>query len=107
MQNILIQSISKEEIADMIEVAIERALQKHVASILPPVSDQKDNQLLSKIDAAAYLQISTVTLSKYLRSGHVKAHTVAGTRLKFKRSDLDKAIRVLRSPVPTTAGNNL
>lgn len=97
MQNLLIQNITQLELAEIMEAAIERAFQKQAIHTLPAPAESAD-EFLTKKDAAAYLHISVVTLSKYIRSGYVKAHTVTGTRLKFKRSDLDKAFRTLRNP---------
>lgn len=97
MENLLIQNITHHELIEIVEAAIEKAFQKHSSSTLP-VPPEAPDEFLSKTEAAEYLKISIVTLSKYIHSGYVKAHTVTGTRLKFRRSDLDKAFRALRNP---------
>jgi excisionase family DNA binding protein len=97
MQGILIQSINGQELEAIISNAVAAAMEKYQKSIpdRPPI--QSVDKLLSKKEAARYLGISLPTLSKYINDGYVKAHTVAGTRMRFKLSDLDKALRGLRS----------
>ena len=98
MQNIQIQNINSSEFEQIIYKVFINALKDSnvvvsVASPTTPVAEK----LLSKKEAAAYLKISLPTLSKYINRGFVKAHTVAGTRMRFKVSELDKSLKGLRS----------
>ena len=97
MQSVLIQNINSSELEEIISKAVANAI-KNLSIELPvassaPISDR----LLTKKEAAAYLKISLPTISKYIVGGYVKAHTVAGTRMRFKISDLDKALKALRN----------
>lgn len=96
MQNLLIQ-IGEERLKDFIASSVSEAMQKFMAS-LPEIHPVKSkDRLLTKKEAAAYLKVSLPTLSKYVKDGYVKAHTVAGTRMRFLQTDLDKALVSLRS----------
>src|SRR4051794_13623091 len=97
MQSVLIQNINSAELEDLISKAVASALKGlntdvSAISTIPAASDE----LLNKKEAAKYLKISLPTLSKYINEGYVKAYTVSGTRMRFKTSDLDKALKVLR-----------
>lgn len=98
MQSILIQNISGSELEELISKAVAAAL-KNMSINAPSTHavQTAPSELLTRKDAAAYLKISLPTLSKYIRHGYVKAHTVAGTRMRFKTSDLDKALKGLRN----------
>jgi len=97
MQNILLQSLNKGEVQELISEAVKAAMEKYISYVtIPPMKD-KSVPLLSKKEAAAYLKISLPTLSKYINIGYVKAYTVAGTRMRFKPADLDKALVELRN----------
>jgi excisionase family DNA binding protein len=97
MQNFLIQ-ISEQQLRKLISEEMLIALANH-KSITPQeiTSQPASDKLLTKKEAAEYLKISLPTLSKYIRQGYIKAHTVAGTRMRFKSSDLDKALKGLRN----------
>jgi excisionase family DNA binding protein len=96
MQSVLIQNISSAELEDMISKAVMTAL-KNLNIETTVATATASDKLLTKKEAAAYLKISLPTLSKYINDGFVKAHTVAGTRMRFKISDLDKALKALRN----------
>ncbi|MEJ0104716.1 MAG: helix-turn-helix domain-containing protein [Bacteroidota bacterium] len=97
MQNLLIQSISKKEIEDLISKAVSDTFERLIAGIPDAQKEANNDTLLTKKEAAAYLKISSPTLSKYVNDGFIKSHTVAGTRMRFKISDLDKALKSLRN----------
>ena len=98
MQNIQIQNINSSELEQIIYKVFINALKDSniVLSVASPTTPV-EKKLLSKKEAAAYLKISLPTLSKYINGGFVKAHTVTGTRMRFKISDLDKSLRGLRN----------
>lgn len=96
MHATLIHGITDQQLEIMISRAVGIAMEKYHANFPQQTPIHVADKLLSKKDAAKYLSISLPTLSKYINSGHVKAHTVAGTRMRFRLSDLDKALRTLR-----------
>lgn len=99
MQSILIQNIDKRELRQLVYEVLVTVLKEKISEypqMQPPAQGVPD-KLLTKKEAAQYLGISSPTLSKYIKDGYVKAHTVAGTRMRFRLTDLEKALRGLRS----------
>lgn len=96
MQSILIQNINSSELENLISKAVAAAL-KDLSINAPVVNsvESTSSELLTKGQAASYLKISLPTLSKYIKNGFVKAHTVAGTRMRFRVADLEKALKML------------
>ena len=47
-------------------------------------------QLLSTVEAAAYLGVSTNTIRNYIKSGKLKAQRVGPKLLKFRAEDLQR-----------------
>lgn len=97
MQSILIQSITKGEIEEMISQSVAKAFDLYAANSFTPVPEPSNASVswLTKKQAAHHIGVSLPTLSKYIKLGYVKAHTVAGTRMRFKVSELDKALKML------------
>lgn len=97
MQYLQIQNINSNELRQLVFEAVASAL-KERGSEYPqaqaPIQCDFD-KLLTKKEAAAHLKISLPTLSKYIKNGYVKAHTVAGTRMRFRPADLEKALKML------------
>lgn len=96
MQNLLLCGMNRTEVEEMISEAIEKALKTFSSGITLDKSESIDI-LLTKKQAAAYLQVSVPTLTLYINKGFIKAYSVAGTRMRFKQSELDKALKLLRS----------
>ncbi|MGC4035214.1 MAG: helix-turn-helix domain-containing protein [Chitinophagaceae bacterium] len=97
MQHLLIQGLSKKEIEDLIGKAVSDSMQKFISSLPGTNQVKQEDKLLTKIEAAKFLRISTVTLNKYLRDGYLKGHTISGTRLRFKQSELEKSFKTLKT----------
>ncbi len=95
MKSIIIQNIDLKEFDGHLRQIIREELSSLIHSL--PKQEITQDTFLSKKAAAGYLRISTVTLSKYVQLGHVKAHRLAGSRLKFKRSELDNAFKALKN----------
>lgn len=81
---------------DVLKQYINDAVREAVISLIPIDEEKKDNPLLTKKEAAKYLGVSLVTLSKYVKDGQVKAVTISGSRQRFWQEDLDKSIKTMR-----------
>ncbi len=81
---------------DLLKQYITDAVKEAMVSFKPLTEDKKDNPLLSKKEAAKYLGVSIVTLSKYIKKGQVKAVTISGSRQRFWQEDLDKSLKIMR-----------
>lgn len=96
----IINDMSPIELGNLIELKIEAVflkLKKEVNDLNLQSQVYNEEIFLNKKAAAAYLNISTVTLSKYIKAGFIKAYSLGGSRLRFKRSELDKSMKALRS----------
>ena len=75
---------------------INDAEKEAVSSMVPMSVEKTDNPLLTKKEAAKYLGVSIVTMSKYVKEGQVKAVTISGSRQRFWQEDLDKSLKAMR-----------
>lgn len=89
MENVIMTSIGIEELQSIITACIQREFQKINVSEHPTVNAE---ELLSRQEASNLLKISKVTLSKYVKSGKVKAHRI-DRKVYFKRNELYRAFR--------------
>jgi len=75
---------------------IKSAVTEAVSSIISVQVEKPDNPLLTKKEAAKYLGVSIVTMSKYVKNGQIKAVTISGSRQRFWQEDLDKSLKIMR-----------
>jgi len=86
-----IENLDIVEFKMILKEVISEELQqiKELLKMQTEISDINiSEKLLSMKAAAQFLQITTVTLYKYIKEGNIKAYHV-GKRRKFKKSDLD------------------
>ncbi|OYZ01867.1 MAG: hypothetical protein B7Y37_04530 [Sphingobacteriia bacterium 28-36-52] len=81
---------------DVLREFINSAVKEAVTSLIPIAEEKKDNPLLTKKEAAKYLGVSIVTMSKYVKQGQIKAVTISGSRQRFWQEDLDKSLKIMR-----------
>lgn len=81
---------------DILKEYINSAVKEAVTSIIPVQVEKSDNPLLTKKEAAKYLGVSIVTMSKYVKNGQIKAVTISGSRQRFWKEDLDKSIKAMK-----------
>lgn len=93
-EHIILNNLSIEELYIQIDKQIEASIIKYNELYLSAIkkNNESEKKLLTKKDAAKYLDISTVTLTKYIKLGYIKAHLLGG-RLKFKQHELDNALK--------------
>lgn len=66
-----------------------------------PPPNSESNQLLTSKEAAQFLKVSTVTLTKYIKTGDIKTYR-AGKRRRFKQSDLEAYLQILHQKLIKT-----
>ncbi len=81
---------------DVLREYIKSAVTEAVSSIISVQVEKPDNPLLTKKEAANYLGVSIVTMSKYVKNGQIKAVTISGSRQRFWKEDLDKSIKAMK-----------
>ncbi|MEO9805002.1 MAG: helix-turn-helix domain-containing protein [Reichenbachiella sp.] len=79
MQDIILSSISKEELVEQVAKKVSDLL---VSSINPP-----EELLIKPKDAAELLQVSAPTLNSWTTKGLLKAYTI-GRRKFYKKSEI-------------------
>lgn len=92
----MVQTLIEVHNIDVLKQYINDAVREAVTSLIPITEEKKDNPLLTKKEAAKYLGVSLVTLSKYVKEGQVKAVTISGSRQRFWLEDLEKSIKTMR-----------
>lgn len=81
---LIIQGITVDDLKVMIDGCITQAIAK--ATDVAP----KTEQLLTRKEAAEYLNISLGTLHTHTKGGRIRGQRI-GSRLLYKKSDLDNA----------------
>jgi excisionase family DNA binding protein len=85
MTNILIQNITKKELQELITLCVQNV----IVALADVQKTEVKEEFISKKEAAEYLNVSLPTLSKYVQAGWVKAYSLSGSRIKFKKNELD------------------
>jgi excisionase family DNA binding protein len=78
-----------DELERKLEVFIEKAIQKHITT--PKVVMESSNNMLSRKEAAKYLNISLSTLNWWTKQGTIIGYRI-NSRVLYKRIELDKAL---------------
>lgn len=78
----IIQSLTPDQLDERLRNVVRHEL-KNLATQVP------EEKLLTRTQAAQFLNVSLPTISSWEKQGYVKSHRV-GTRVFFKQSDLLK-----------------
>jgi excisionase family DNA binding protein len=81
-----------------VQVKIE-GLDEHIEGVVRRVLAEggADDPWMNSAQAAAYLDMSPGTFRNHVSAGRLKRHGVPGTRLRFRRSELDRFAEGRRS----------
>lgn len=91
-QSILIQT-SPEDLAKLITDSIQKELEALKIDLL---AKNANDELLTREEACAFLQIDPSTLWHWQNKGKVTAYSISGTRRYYKRSELTEALTPLK-----------
>lgn len=85
--------MKKEIFTNLSEEDFETLIQKCIKSEFDKLqfNDPSPNPLIKAKEACSFLQVSKVTLFKWLKEGKIKGYYL-GTRLYFKQDELENAI---------------
>src|SRR6056297_2156404 len=89
MKQILINELSVEELKSMIDDSVVAAFLK-----LKNQEEPKTDKLLSRQEAAIFIDVSLPTLNEYTKSGKVKGYRLGG-KIKYKQSELLEAMNAI------------
>ena len=81
-EQVVFTSISIERLEYIIQESIKKEFRRHSKQ-----TAVGDNDLIKTPEACALLQVSKVTLYKWMEQGRIKGYKM-GTRLYFKKSEL-------------------
>jgi len=93
MASIIFTTYTSEEFENLLGQLISQSVQIELRQ-LAPSPDQ--NQILTRQETAKLLAISLPTLHDYTKRGLIKSHRL-GTKVRYKREDIDAALKQIRS----------
>ena len=89
MKQIILNEVSAEELKKMIDDSVVAAFLK-----LKNQEEPKTDKLLSRQEAAIFIDVSLPTLNEYTKSGKVKGYRLGG-KVKYKESELLEAMNAI------------
>ena len=89
MKQIILNEVSAEELKKMIDDSVVAAFLK-----LKSQEEPKADKLLSRQEAAIFIDVSLPTLNEYTKSGKVKGYRLGG-KVKYKESELLEAMNAI------------
>lgn len=93
MENVIMTTIRIEELKTVISDTVRLELSKHLSF---GERSSQQTELLTRKDAAKYLDISLPTLLEFTKTGKVKGYRI-GTRVRYKRAELEQALNEIQS----------
>lgn len=85
---IQIESISVEELTEIIAEKLVDKLEKKIATL---ISTQNDDELLTRTETAKILKVELTTLWSWTKKGKITAYGI-GNRVYYKRGEIMKAL---------------
>ena len=79
MENLILTSLSKEELTSIINEAINQQLQ--------PTAEPKEDKLIKLEDVKALLNVSTATVHNWKKEGKIPFYKI-GQRIYFKENEV-------------------
>ena len=88
---IQIENISVEELTEIIAEKLVDKLEKKIATL---ISNQNDEELLTRTETAKILKIELTTLWSWTKKGKITAYGI-GNRVYYKRGEIMKSLIIL------------
>jgi len=88
---IQIESISVEELTEIIAEKLVDKLEKKIATL---ISTQNDDELLTRTETAKILKVELTTLWSWTKKGKITAYGI-GNRVYYKRGEIMKSLIIL------------
>lgn len=89
MNLVQVQNVSLDELSKLLEDIVGRKIESLISTFL--LNDRDNNDLLTRNEAADYLNISLPTLSKHIKSGRLKTKRL-GRRVYILKQSIDDAL---------------
>lgn len=88
---IQIENISVEELTEIIAEKLVDKLEKKIAT---SISNQNDEELLTRTETAKILKVELTTLWSWTKKGKITAYGI-GNRVYYKRGEIMKSLIIL------------
>ena len=88
---IQIENISVEELTEIIAEKLVDKLEKKIATL---ISNQNDDELLTRTETAKILKVELTTLWSWTKKGKITAYGI-GNRVYYKRGEIMKSLIIL------------
>lgn len=86
-----IENISVEELTEIIAEKLVDKLEKKIATL---ISNQNDEELLTRTETAKILKVELTTLWSWTKKGKITAYGI-GNRVYYKRGEIMKSLIIL------------
>ena len=86
-----IEDISVEELTEIIAEKLVDKLEKRIATL---ISNQNDDELLTRTETAKFLKVELTTLWSWTKKGKITAYGI-GNRVYYKRGEIMKSLIIL------------
>lgn len=86
-ENLILITVKKEELENLIENAVQNAVKQNVKAVEP-------DQLMTRQQTADFLSVNLATLWRYTKSGVLPAHQI-GNRVYYKRSEILESLECI------------
>ena len=86
-----IEDISVEELTEIIAEKLVDKLEKKIATL---ISNQNDDELLTRTETAKILKVELTTLWSWTKKGKITAYGI-GNRVYYKRGEIMKSLIIL------------
>jgi excisionase family DNA binding protein len=94
MQNLILSPVPLEQLKSELSDTIKKDIEKLLSLYQTP--PQKENDFLTRKQAAALLGISLVTLGDWTKTGKVTGYRIA-SRVRYKRNELEKSLSQIQT----------
>jgi excisionase family DNA binding protein len=91
-QNLVFSPIPLDELTAVITQTVRSEMERAAQCFTPPPS----TELITRKEAAQILGVSLVTLNDWTKAGTITGYRI-GTRIRYKRHELEDAVREIRS----------
>ncbi len=86
-----VENISVEELTEIIAEKLVDKLEKKIATL---ISNQNDEELLTRTETAKILKVELTTLWSWTKKGKITAYGI-GNRVYYKRGEIMKSLIIL------------
>lgn len=88
-ENVFMQGITVDSLLEKMEEIIDRRVNQKIEQLIKPTAKV---QYLTRKEVATELQVSMVTIHKWINKGYLKSYRI-GRRIWFKNDEVSNALK--------------